>query len=409
MTQRSTAAIVTIGSELIEGLRVDTNTAEIARDLQRFGFSVSEATSVGDDPLLLQAQLSRLITSHDLVVTTGGLGPTHDDITREAVANALGLAMHPDPHLTLFLQPFISRHSEPHAAEQMLSQALLIEGAEVLIPTNGTAPGQVLETPAGLIVLLPGPPAEMRPMLAEALGRFEAVRANPVDLGVCGLAESDVQLAAQRALSAFTGIQLTVLAKPGDVRVLLLDEGAGEQGLLRAAKSVAQELGRACYASDGSTLAQTVIRLAESSGTTIATAESCTGGLVSAALTDVAGSSAAFLGGVTAYANSAKRELLDVPDGLLAQYGAVSEETARAMAEGVRERFGADIAVATTGIAGPGGGTPGKPVGLVWFGVATGQRSFAVERRMTGSGRAAIRARSTSLALDLIRREILGP
>ncbi len=403
-----TAAIVTIGSELVEGLRVDTNTAEVARDLQRYGFRIAEATSVGDDESALAAVLARLCASHDLVVCTGGLGPTHDDVTRDAAAAALGRTLSPDPDLETFLRPFVARHTHAGAAEHILSQALVIDGAEVLEPRNGTAAGQVVPTPAGSLLLLPGPPREMRPMLARFLERFEPVRAAAIEIGVVGRPESDVQLAAQRALETFDGIALTVLAAPGDAKAVLLDEGAGPQVLREAAVAVASEIGEAAYSTDGSTLAQVLVRESAARGVTLATAESCTGGMVAAAITDVPGSSDAFLGGVVAYANSAKMDLLDVPAGLLAQYGAVSEECARAMAEGARSRFGADLAIATTGIAGPGGGTAEKPVGLVWFAVASDSGTSATSRTMTGATRYAVRARSTALALDLLRREVLG-
>lgn len=401
------AAIVTVGSELVEGLRTDTNTAEIARDIQRYGFRVAEAVSVGDDPPQLATVLQRLTREHDLVVTTGGLGPTHDDITREAAAAALGLRLAADAALAAFLEPVVARHADPDSAGQVLAQALVLEGAEILAPTIGTAAGQVVTTPAGTLVLLPGPPREMRPMLAEWLSGLTATRSAPADLGVTGMSESEVQFAAERGLASHPGVGLTVLAKPGDVRVLLLDEGAGATGVAEAAHAVQAEIGAACYSATGESLAETLVRLGSAAEVHIAAAESCTGGLVCAALTDVPGSSAMLAGGVVAYANSAKSDLLGVPAGLLARFGAVSEETARAMAEGARERFGADIAVSTTGIAGPAGGTAEKPVGLVWFAVATRERSCATARQL-GSDRFAVRARATAVALDLVRREILG-
>jgi PncC family amidohydrolase len=250
----------------------------------------------------------------------------------------------------------------------------------------------------------------MRPMLKRALARFSETSAEPRDLGVTGMPESDVQHAAQRALEGSEGVELTVLAKPGDVRVILLDSGAGEIGLSAAARAVAEELGDACYATDGATMPQTLVRLATERSLTLAVAESCTGGMVSAAITDVPGSSAVFLGGAVTYANEAKMELLDVAPGMLAQFGAVSAETAGAMAFGARERFGADVCVSVTGIAGPDGGTADKPVGLVWFGVESrvgGQHSETRHLVFSGGGRAAVRARAASCALDLMRREVL--
>jgi len=403
MPEPRSAAIVTVGSELVDGLRVDTNTAEVARALGRFGFSVHEAISVGDSEQVLADVLRRLTASYALVVTTGGLGPTHDDITRDAACAALGRPMQTDPTIVKALQPAIARHSEPRSAADMLTQALVLEGAEVVVPTTGTAPGQVISTPAGQLILLPGPPSEMRPMLARVLVRFTATVAEPRELGVTGTAESDVQHAAQRALSAFDGIVLTVLSKPGDVRVIMIDDGAGERTLGLAAVAVAAGLGDACYSIDGSTLAQALVSAVGTRGLTLATAESCTGGMVAAAITDVAGASAVFLGGVVSYANEVKQSALRVNSATLDEFGAVSAQVATEMAEGARSALGADLAVSTTGIAGPDGGSADKPVGLVWFAVAGPNGTVTTERRFFGGSRESVRARATATALNLLR------
>lgn len=403
------AAIVTVGSELTEGLRLDTNTSEIARSLAPRGFHVTVAVSVGDDLTELADVLAALCADHELVVTTGGLGPTHDDITREAAAEALGLELLRDERLVRMLEPIVRRHAHSDAAQQVFSQALVLEGAEVIDPTTGTAPGLVVPTPGGLLALLPGPPSEMRGMLASLLERFELLRSEPRELGVVGLTESDAQVRAQGALTPFAGVTLTVLARPGDVRILLFDEGVGTERLDEAADAVADALGEHCYSSSGETLQQAVVRLATTHGMTLAAAESCTGGMVGAALTEGAGSSAAFLGSAVTYSNDAKVALLGVSPETLKRHGAVSEETALAMAEGARDRFGSDVAVAVTGIAGPDGGTAEKPVGLVWFAIATAEGTKAVERRFSGSSREAVRLRATATALDLLRREVLRP
>lgn len=410
MSDRQQAAIVTIGSELVEGLRVDTNTAQIARDISPYGFAVCEAISVGDEVEQLATTLARLTTSYALVVVTGGLGPTHDDITRDATAKALGLAMEADPSLVATLEPSIVRHKDPRSAAQVLTQALVLATAEVLPPTTGSAAGQIIPTPAGRLVLLPGPPREMRPMLLQMLERYPRVRALPRELGVTGMAESDVQHAAQTALAEFEGIQLTVLARPGDVRVLLLDDGCGEATLDRAVKAVALEIGSACYSRDGSSLAETVIREAAARGLTVALAESCTGGMIASALTDVPGASEVFLGSVVAYSNEAKSKILRVDPEDLAEHGAVSRRVAESMAFGAYDRYGADICVSVTGLAGPAGGTPAKRVGTVWFGVlcaiceATATQTVA---HFSGGDRESVRARATAHALNLIRHEVL--
>ncbi len=402
----ATSAIVTVGTEITSGLRLDTNTREIAQLLHAAGYQTGETVSLPDDAGTIATALRRLVAAYELVVVTGGLGPTHDDITRVAASRALGLGLAEDPQIAAALGQWAGRHQEPAARAQVLSQALVLEGACVLPVATGTAPGQVVPTTGGgRLVLLPGPPDEMRPMLVALLRGEHAALAAPAELACVGIPESDAQLAAERALAGFSGVQLAILASPGDVHVVLMDAGAGESGLRAAAVAVREALGEHCYSDDGSSMAEVVIHAATAAGLSLAAAESCTGGMVGAALTSVPGSSSVFLGSVVAYADEVKMSQLDVPPGLLAQYGAVSEETARAMAEGARDRLGADIAISITGIAGPGGGTPDKPVGTVWFGVAVGAGSRAVMRRF-GGDRAGVRARATIFALDLVRQTI---
>jgi len=406
MPDKPNAAILTIGTELVTGQRLDTNGAEIARALRASGFEVTEMLSLGDDVALCSANLERLCGACSLVVVTGGLGPTHDDITREAASRALKRPLLRDPDITEGLSAVIGRHRDPDAAAQVVLQADVLEGATVIPATTGTAPGQVAPTPGGTLLLLPGPPREMRPMLAAFLGSHRP-GVPPVRLRCTGTTESDVQLAAQRVLAGRNGIGLTVLAAPMDVEVVLFDEGAGEQALGAAGSEIESILGDVCYSSDGASLAEVVIRRARDAGVRLACAESCTGGLVAAALTDVPGASDVFSGGIVAYSNDLKMAALDVPAGLLAQFGAVSGETASAMAEGTCTLTGATYAVSTTGIAGPAGGTREKPVGLVWFGLVTPAGTTAVNRTFVGD-RAGIRTRATMTALNLVRRALQG-
>lgn len=403
MTQTATAAIVTVGTEIVSGLRLDTNTREIARALLAKGFDVREALSVGDEHAMLSEALGRLIALHDLVVVTGGLGPTHDDITRQAAAQALQVGICRDATLVTGLERWAARHSDPAARAQVYSQADVLEGAQVLPAITGTAPGQLINTPrGGRLVLLPGPPSEMRPILDLFLAGHSASAAEPIELACVGVTESDAQLIAQEALTPFDGIGLALLASPGDVHVTLFDHGAGVERLALASEAVREALGDHCYSSQGQSMAQTVVEALKREGVRIAVAESCTGGLVAAALTAIPGASEVFLGGVVAYDNSVKMSLLDVPPGLLAQYGAVSEETAKAMAEGVRASLGAEIGIATTGVAGPGGGTERTPVGTVWFAIADSTGTRAVCRNIAGD-RAGVRIRATLAALDIVR------
>jgi nicotinamide-nucleotide amidase len=403
----SSAAVVTVGTELVSGLLVDTNTSEIALALARAGIRVAEAVSMPDEVIALATTLRRLICDVDLVIVTGGLGPTHDDITREAAAAALGISLVRDPGLEAGLAPWGARHADARAAEQVFAQADVLEGARILPALKGTAPGQVVSTPRGSLVLLPGPPREMRPLLAGLSLEWGQGATAPAMLRCAAVSESDVQVAAQDVLAGRTDIDLTVLATPGDVRVVLFDRGAGAKVLTAVAQDVAVRLGPVCYSTDGSSLAETVLRRARDRGETLGTAESCTGGLVASALTAVAGSSDVFQGSIVAYSNQVKMELLHVEPGMLAQYGAVSEPVARAMADGARDALRVSRALAVTGIAGPGGGSDERPVGTVWFAVASADGVQSQQRHFPGD-REIVRARSAALGLDLLRRSLSG-
>lgn len=402
---RPVAAILTIGTELVRGLRTDGNGPEIARALGAAGYTVTSIVSVADDASAIAAALEALAARHDLVVATGGLGPTHDDLTREAASHALRRPLVTDASLLERLTPAARRHEEAEAAERVMRQAQVLEGAEVLSAVTGTAPGQVVRAGRATVLLLPGPPREMRPLLAA----FLAARAGgtpPVRLRCANVTESDAQVRVARALERHPGVGLTVLASPGEVEVVLFDEGAGAAALAEAGHDARDALGDVCYSDDGASLAEVVVGRARAAGVRIALAESCTGGLVAAAITDVPGASEVLIASIVAYANEAKVADLGVDPELIAAHGAVSAEVARAMASGARMRHDATHAVAVTGIAGPSGGTADKPVGLVWFALATtGLEAQTVSRRFPGD-RAAIRTRSTVFALDLLRRAL---
>lgn len=405
MTAPRTAAVVTVGTELVRGLAVDTNTAEIARALSGAGVDVMEAVSVADDESVLTDHLARCTALYDLVVVTGGLGPTHDDVTRQAAARALGVELVRDDSIASGLQASAVRHRDARAAEQVFRQADVLAGATVLPAVRGTAPGQIVPTGRGELVLFPGPPQEMRPMLDGLVARLSGAAAAPAVLRCAGLSESDLQVLAQDVLGQRTDIELTVLAKPGDVRVVLFDRGAGEPALAAAAAAIAERAGEACYSDDGASLAEVLLRRAGAAGLSIATAESCTGGLVGGAITAVPGSSASYLGGVVSYSNEVKTTILGVDPALIETLGAVSDAVAMAMAAGVRDLTGADLAIAVTGVAGPDGGTTAKPVGTVWFAVADAQGCRAELRRFPGD-RDGVRERAVTTALDLLRRAI---
>ncbi|MCL2503070.1 MAG: nicotinamide-nucleotide amidohydrolase family protein [Coriobacteriia bacterium] len=402
-----TAAVVAVGTELTAGLRVDTNTAEIARKLAPRGFVVLESVLCPDSVDVLAAEFLRLSDAYSLVVVTGGLGPTHDDVTREAAARAFDLPLVSD-ELHTTASRLAGHLDDSRALEGFFNQSLCLKGAEILAAQTGTASGQVLRVGEGTVVFLPGPPTEMRPMLDAWLQRFPLVRTRPIELGVVGKGESDAQAAASRVLESHTGIIFTVLAYPGDVRLLLLDDGADQSGMESAAAEIADALGKACYTRTGKSLGEELVCALRANGLTVACAESCTGGMVSAAITDVPGASEVFLGGVVTYSNEAKQRILGVDAALLAEHGAVSEQTALSMAEGGRRMFGADIAVSVTGIAGPGGGSVEKPVGLVWMAVSSTWGASASKNLFAKGSRESVRQRATSAALDLLRCEALG-
>lgn len=409
LTAAPRAAIITVGTELTRGLRVDTNTSEIAHEVTVRGFSVRECVSIGDDAGHLAETIRRLLEENDLVITTGGLGPTHDDITREAASVAIGRPLVRDTRLEGLLGDIARRHSDPEAFGRTFRQADVLDGARIIDFTTGTAPGQCVDVDRALLVLLPGPPSEMRPMLREALRPFTSRHSHTRTLGVVGLTESDAQVRVSRVVDG-TGIEFTVLARPGDVQVILTDDGRGAASLDEVTARAAETLGDRCYSTKGEALPAVVLAGLRREKLTLALAESCTGGLIAASLTDIAGSSDVLLGSAVTYSDASKTALLGVPRSDLAAHGAVSEVVALAMAAGARSAFGSDLAVAVTGIAGPGGGTPDKPVGTVWFAVARpGAAPYATVRHFAAGSREAVRARAAATALDLVRTETPAP
>jgi len=406
-----TATTLTIGTEITSGATLDTNTRSIAQVLTANGYRITETFSVADVSNRIARALSRLCAEYDLVVTTGGLGPTHDDMTLAAAVDTFGLSITENNDLYERLRSVADAQLEPAAAEQVLRQATVPVGATIIMPSVGTAPGLVipLQEYDSTLLLLPGPPAEMLPMLYEFIGQLSI--ASKYRIARCvGVSESDAQILAQETLKRFPGINLTVLASPGDVRLMLIDDCSKPGTLDRALVAISKAFGIRCYSTDDKSLPEVLADHAKKAGVKIATAESCTGGLVGSAITSVAGSSKVYIGGVIAYDNSIKSDLLRVDPRLINEHGAVSVEVARGMAAGALTLFGSDIALSVTGIAGPGGGSRDKPVGLVIFAIATSigglVRTASFARNMRGD-RERIRERSTIFALDLLRRAIL--
>lgn len=408
------AYILSTGDELVRGRTVDTNTSEIARALAAEGVTVIGASLVGDDEPSLVAAILRAAAAADLVVLSGGLGPTVDDCTRAAAARAAGVALVRIPEIEAALRErYAARRIR--MAESNLLQAEAPQGAEILANRHGTAPGFRVRVGGAELFTLPGPPHEMRGVLAEeALPRIRALAGGggrvvrTRTLETFGEREATVGEMIADLMERGREPRVGTTAVRGIIRVVVHAEGGAEevaQQLDGAEAEIRRRLGAFVFGVDGETLESTTAALLLSRRVTIATAESCTGGLLAGALTATPGISAVFPGGVVTYSNAEKTRLLGVPADLIARVGAVSEEVARAMASGVRTRFGTDIGVALTGVAGPDGGTPEKPVGLVH--AALDVQGAVQHRRLTLPGdRALVRELAVKSALDLVRRAL---
>ena len=415
------AEVIAIGSELLGSTRLDTNSLYIAELLSSMGIVLQAKAVVGDDRDAIAEHLSRALARSDLVVLTGGLGPTDDDLTRDAVAHVTGRTLDEDPAIVERIAARFARRGM-RMPEVNRRQALVLRGASILENPHGTAPGQLLEHERGTIVLLPGPPRELQPMLtALCEGPLAALagaeRIYRASLFVTGRSESHVEEAVQPIYSRWRAedppIETTVLAAPGQIELHLAlrskDAAAAGSRLDTASQSLAEALGRDVFSTDGRAMEAVVGALLEERGLTIAAAESCTGGLLMARLTDVPGSSAYVLGGVVSYSNDVKTGVLRVPDDQVRAHGAVSEPVAVAMAEGVRALTGAGLGIGITGVAGPGGGTAAKPVGTVVTAVVDQSSRATVRTFQLPGGRAQIRFQATQSALDMVRRLLIYP
>ncbi len=406
------AEIITVGSELVRGLIVDTNSAWMSRRLATIGVPVDFHTSVADDPVRMEAAFKLAASRSDVVLVAGGLGPTADDLTREILARAAGkkLVLHP-PSLDHIAELF-RRFGRP-MTENNKSQAYLPEGAEVIANPNGTAPGFCLKLGRAEVHVFPGVPYELYAMFdAFTLPRLRSMQATPGvikmrRLQCFGVGESQVDQAVRHLMAHDRNPNVGLLVHNFVITVEIVaraaDEIAADALLLKDEADVRALLGDIVFGVDDDTLASTAARELMSHNLTVALAESCTGGLIADLLTDVPGVSKAFLAGVVSYSNESKSDLLGVPAELIARHGAVSDPVARAMAEGARKRTRASVALAVTGIAGPTGGTPEKPVGLVYIARADAKDTEAREFHFTGS-RERVRMRAAMTALDTLRR-----
>ena len=414
------AEIIAVGTELLAPSKQDTNSLYLARRLAERGILLVRKSVVGDDRELLAGEIRRSRGASDIVILTGGLGPTLDDLTREAASDATGRTLRLSQTVVQEIEKRFRTFNRA-MAEVNKRQAYVLEGAEILHNPRGTAPGQWLEDERGILVLLPGPPRELEPMFEESclplLDRnAPPFRFHTLTLRVAGIGESDVDQRIGSIYSAETRVATTILSAPGDIQIHLRAQ-AGDQDEARLiaialGSAIREELGESVYSTDGRSLDVTVASLLRARGIKLAVAESFTGGLLSSRLTDASGSSEFFAGGIVSYGDAAKRDWLDIDSEVLGRSGAVSPETAGAMAEAARNRAtevlgNSAIGVSTTGFAGPTGGNRKDPVGTAYFGIAD-DAGTRVHRRQLGGGRRRVRVLGVQTALDLLRRRVLG-
>ena len=411
---RPRGVVVVTGSELVRGERSDRNGPFLASELHRLGVEPARIEIVGDDPAELETALRDGLEA-DLCVVSGGLGPTHDDRTVELLARAAGRELLVDADLESEIEGIsrmvAERLRRPYAdfEEGVRKQATIPEGA-IVVGVAGTAPALVLQGPSSVAVVLPGPPSELRRLWPLALDtepvRAVLARARVPDrrlLRFYGASESTVARALAEAGGESDGLTATICAHDFEIHVDLVAEDDARERADSLADELRGRLGKYLFAEDGRPVEELVLEACREAGLSLGVAESCTGGLVAARLTSIPGASEVFKGGVVAYADEMKARELSVAEDLLARHGAVSAEAAAAMAAGARERLGVDVAVAVTGIAGPGGGTPEKPVGLVYLHAEGPEGGLAREFNFPGD-RDAIRSRATAAALHLVRR-----
>jgi nicotinamide-nucleotide amidase len=407
------AEIIAVGSELLTPDHIDTNSLYLTERLNEAGCQVSLKTVVGDDREDLALVLSSALLRSDLIVFSGGLGPTEDDLTRTAVASTLQRPLHRDDKILETLrQRFAMRGFRMAKINER--QAEVIEGAEIIDNPLGTAPGMWIEEKGRHIILLPGPPRELKSMfetlLPKIIGRSGGLHLVHRTLHITGLAESELDSRIAPIYTAYPKIHTTVLAGTRHIAVRMFrwaKEGEIPSDLDELTAQIQTTVGEAVFSTSKESMEEVVGRLLQEKGETLAVAESCTAGMLGMYVTRVPGSSAYFKGGIVCYSNAAKVELCGVAPELLEGHGAVSAETAEALAVGVRKALHSSIGLAITGIAGPGGGSPEKPVGLVYIGMSDGRQTLSRHRIMPGD-RESIRERSTYLALSWLRRLLLG-
>jgi nicotinamide-nucleotide amidase len=407
------AEIIAIGSELLTPSRVDTNSLWLTSQLNELGVEVTQKTIVGDDRERLAAAIRAALGRAPILIITGGLGPTEDDVTRDAVCQALSRSLVYSEEIFRWIETRFSRFGRKMAAINK-RQAYLVEGAEKLENPNGTAPGQWIDVPGGMIVLLPGPPHEMKPMFAgQCLARLRE-RVPPLSIKtrffrVAGMGESDLDELIAPIYKPYSNPVTTILAAAGDIQIHLRAQADSPDSAEALAEELGSKieaaLGERIYSRDGSPLETVVGAALKQRGETVAVAESCTAGLLGGRITEVAGASAWFVGGLQVYQTDMKTRLLGLDPALVREHGVVSEAVATAMAVAARERTGATWALAVTGEAGPEPSPGGPAPGTVWIGIAGPQGASAREYRFPGD-RVRIRAFAVQSALNLLRLKL---
>lgn len=410
-----TAEIVAIGSELLTPSKTDTNSLWLTELLNEIGIEVKLKTVVGDDELRLEETVRDALERSDIVITTGGLGPTEDDITRTVTAKAIGLDLE-------FKEDLLENLRERFKAfgyempERNRRQAYVIEGSAVLPNPNGSAVGMFAEKGGKKLIVLPGPPKEARPMFTDhVLPRLEetaeAVAVRRKRIMVSGLGESKLDELISPIYKEYENPVTAILFSRSEVEVQLTATAATADEADRLndelSQRITEKLGISVFSTEGEMMEEVVGRLLNERKATLSVAESCTGGLVGERITEVPGSSDYFLEGFITYSNAAKTRQIGVPAELIEKHGAVSSEVAEAMAEGARDNSGSDYAVSTTGVAGPGGGSDEKPVGTVYVAIADADGTRSLRLNLPGD-RHLVRWRTSQAALDLLRRRLLG-
>lgn len=411
-----TVELVCVGTEILLGNIVNTNAAYLAEQCAMLGLSCYHQSVVGDNEQRMEETIRRAVSRSDIVILSGGLGPTKDDLTKEVTARVFDMELLEDPHTRARIQEYFDQNHRGRITENNWKQAQVPEGAMVIDNYNGTAPGLILQKDGKTAILLPGPPNELKPMferdIRPFLNRLEPEGIYSKMVKICGFGESKVESMITDILESQTNPTIAPYAKTGEVHLRITAKAINEETADEMMEPMMEELyrrfGSQIFTTEEAvTLEETVVELLKEKGKTVTTAESCTGGLVAGRLLNVPGASSVYMEGYITYSNEAKEKLLGVSHSTLEQYGAVSKETACEMAEGAAKAAGADLAISVTGIAGPDGGTKEKPVGLVCVGCYADGEARAYEFHFTGN-RAKNRESTVAKALTILREALIN-